>query len=401
MKNTHLVSLFFLTSINLLFSQQISDTKFGKGMINFVAKDSSFSVKFAPRFQTRYQSQWDHDDYEYAPAEYNFLIRRARLKFDGFAFSPKLVYKIELGLSNRDISGANIYNRNTPRYILDAVLKWKFYEDFELWAGQTKLPGNIERVVSSANLQLIDRSLLNSKCNIDRDIGIQLRHKSRLGGRWISREKFSIAQGEGRNITEGNIGGLQYTSRIELLPFGEFSSKGDYSQADLVREKSVKAMFSFTYDYNQDAVKTRSNMGSYMKQSNGGLFETDIVTVFIDGVVKYKGFSLTGEYAKRTADTIEALEIDGKTKTGAVVGAGNAINFQGSYLFKNNFEMTIRYTNLDFKEVTGLSDLRQITYGLSRYIVGHKLKIQADLSFSQSNGTKDYVLFRTGFDLHF
>ena len=401
MKNTHLVSLFFLTSINLLFYQQISDTKFGKGMINFVAKDSSFSVKFAPRFQTRYQSQWDHDDYEYAPAEYNFLVRRARLKFDGFAFSPKLVYKIELGLSNRDISGANIYNRNTPRYILDAVLKWKFYEDFELWAGQTKLPGNIERVVSSANLQLIDRSLLNSKFNIDRDIGIQLRHKSRLGGRWISREKFSIAQGEGRNITEGNIGGLQYTSRIELLPFGEFSSKGDYSQADLVREKSVKAMFSFTYDYNQDAVKTRSNMGSYMKQSNGGLFETDIVTVFIDGVVKYKGFSLTGEYAKRTADAIEALEIDGKTKTGAVVGAGNAINFQGSYLFKNNFEMTIRYTNLDFKEVTRLSDLLQITYGLSRYIVGHKLKIQADLSFSQSNGAKDYVLFRTGFDLHF
>ena len=123
MKNTHLVSLFFLTSINLLFSQQISDTKFGKGMINFVAKDSSFSVKFAPRFQTRYQSQWDHDDYEYAPAEYNFLVRRARLKFDGFAFSPKLVYKIELGLSNRDISGANMYKRNTPRYILDAVLK--------------------------------------------------------------------------------------------------------------------------------------------------------------------------------------------------------------------------------------------------------------------------------------
>ena len=63
--------------------------------------------------------------------------------------------------------------------------------------------------------------------------------------------------------------------------------------------------------------------------------------------------------------------------------------------------MTIRYTNLDFNEVTGLSDLRQITYGLSRYIVGHKLKIQADLSFSQSNGAKDYVLFRKGFDLHF
>ncbi|MDB4612391.1 OprO/OprP family phosphate-selective porin [Flavobacteriaceae bacterium] len=393
--------LLFVGLLSIVQAQEISDTKFGKGMINFIAKDSSFSVKFAPRIQSRFQSQWDYNEEEYDDAELNFLVRRARLKFGGFAFTPKLKYKIELGLSNRDLSGASVYNRNTPRYILDAVVMWNFHENFELWAGQTKLPGNIERVVSSANLQLIDRSLLNSKFNIDRDMGIQLRHKTKLGGNWISREKFSISQGEGRNITEGNIGGLQYTSRLELLPFGEFSSKGDYSQGDLKREESIKAMFGFTYDINNNAVKNRSNMGSYMTQSNGGLFETDITTVFIDGVIKYNGFSLTGEYASRNADTIEALEADGRTKTGAVVGAGSAINFQGSYLFKNNVEMTLRYTNVDFKEVTRLSDLQQITYGISKYVVGHSLKIQADLSFSQSSSMRDFVLFRTGFDLHF
>jgi len=393
--------LLFVGLLSIVQAQEISDTKFGKGMINFIAKDSSFSVKFAPRIQSRFQSQWDYNEEEYDDAELNFLVRRARLKFGGFAFTPKLKYKIELGLSNRDLSGASVYNRNTPRYILDAVVMWNFHENFELWAGQTKLPGNIERVVSSANLQLIDRSLLNSKFNIDRDMGIQLRHKTKLGGNWISREKFSISQGEGRNITEGNIGGLQYTSRLELLPFGEFSSKGDYSQGDLKREKSIKAMFGFTYDINNNAVKNRSNMGSYMTQFNGSLFETDITTVFIDGVIKYNGFALTGEYASRNADTIEALEADGRTKTGAVVGAGSAINFQGSYLFKNNVEMTLRYTNVDFKEVTRLSDLQQITYGISKYVVGHSLKIQADLSFSQSSSMRDFVLFRTGFDLHF
>ncbi|MDC0874840.1 porin [Flavobacteriaceae bacterium] len=386
---------------SFLKAQEVSDTKFGKGMINFIAKDSSFSVKFAPRIQSRYQGQWDFDGEEYDEANLNFIVRRARLKFGGFAFTPKLKYKMELGLSNRDISGASIYNRNTPRYILDAVIMWNFHENFELWAGQTKLPGNIERVVSSANLQLIDRSLLNSKFNIDRDMGVQLRHKTKWGGNFITREKFSISQGEGRNITVGNLGGLQYTSRLELLPFGEFSSKGDYSQGDLKREKSIKAMFGFTYDINNNAVKNRSNMGSYMTQSNGGLFETDISTVFIDGVIKYNGFALTGEYASRNADTIEALEADGRTKTGAVVGAGSAINFQGSYLLKNNLEMTLRYTNVDFKEVTRLSDLQQITYGISKYVVGHSLKIQADLTFSQSDATRDYVLFRTGFDLHF
>ena len=394
-------SFLFIPLCLLLQAQEISDTKFGNGMINFIAKDSSFSVKFAPRVQSRYQSEWSYNGEDYDPANINFSVRRARLKFGGFAFSPKLKYKIELGLSNRDISGANVYNRNTPRYILDAVVMWNFHEKFELWAGQTKLPGNIERVVSSANLQLIDRSLLNSKFNIDRDVGIQLRHKLRLGGNWIIKEKFSISQGEGRNITEGNIGGLQYTSRLELLPFGEFSSKGDYSQGDLKREKSIKAMFGFTYDINENAVKSRSNMGSYLIQSSGGLFETDITTIFLDGVIKYNGFALTGEYANRDADQIEALEEDGRTKTGAVVGAGSASNIQGSYLFKNNFEITARYTNINFKEITRLSDLKQITFGVSKYVVGHSLKIQADISLLNASGIKDNVLFRTGFDLHF
>ena len=38
------------------------------------------------------------------------------------------------------------------------------------------------------------------------------------------------------------------------------------------------------------------------------------LALFIDGIVKYNGFSVMGEYAKRKAGTIEALEQDGKTK---------------------------------------------------------------------------------------
>ena len=140
--------LLFVGLLSIVQAQEISDTKFGKGMINFIAKDSSFSVKFAPRIQSRFQSQWDYNEEEYDDAELNFLVRRARLKFGGFAFTPKLKYKIELGLSNRDLSGASVYNRNTPRYILDAVVMWNFHENFELWAGQTKLPGNKDRSIN-------------------------------------------------------------------------------------------------------------------------------------------------------------------------------------------------------------------------------------------------------------
>jgi phosphate-selective porin OprO/OprP len=401
MKLYYIIVLAFLATISSSNAQEISDAKFGKGLLNFVAKDSSFSVKFAPRIQVRSMSSWDHDGDQYGSPDHNFIVRRARLKFDGFAYSPKLKYKIELGLSNRDISGASDFNRNTPRYILDAVIMWNFHKNFELWAGQTKLPGNVERVVSSANLQLIDRSMLNSRFNIDRDLGIQLRHKSNLGGNFLMREKIAVSQGEGRNVTEGNEGGLQFTGRLEFLPFGKFASKGDYSQADLKREPSPKLMIGSTYDYNNDAVKTRSNLGSYMFRSDGSLYETPISTIFVDAMFKYKGFSFMSEYAMRDADDAVALDIDGTTPTGDIVLTGNAFNAQAGYLFKTNYEVVGRFTTVDYDDITGASPSEQYTLGVSKYIVGHKLKVQSDISYSTVDGNEDNITFRLGFDLHF
>ena len=392
------VLLLAITSLN---AQEISDTSFGKGLINFVAKDSSFSVKFAPRFQVRSMSSWDHNGNQYGSPNHNFIVRRARLKFDGFAYSPKLKYKLELGLSNRDISGANDFNRNTPRYILDAVIMWNFSGNWELWAGQTKLPGNVERVVSSANLQLVDRSLLNSRFNIDRDLGVQLRHETNLGGDFLMREKFAVSQGEGRNVTEGNEGGLQYTARLEFLPFGTFKSKGDYSQSDLKREAKPKLMLGFTYNYNQGAVRERGFAGDYMIRTDGSIYETDQTTIFADAMLKYNGFSFMGEYAKRTADDEIATELDGLTPTGDLVLTGNALNLQAGYLFKSNYEIAARFTTLEYENVTGALPTEQYTLGVNKYVVGHKLKVQSDISYTTLDGNDDNITFRLGFDIHF
>lgn len=394
------IALITIVFFNSSQAQEISDTSFGKGLINFTAKDSSFSIKFAPRFQVRSVSSWDYTGDQFGSPEHNFIVRRARLKFDGYAYSKKLVYKIELGLSNRDISGANQFNRNTPRYILDAVLKWNFSGNWELWAGQTKLPGNVERVVSSGNLQLIDRSLLNSRFNIDRDLGIQLRHKTNLGGDFLMREKLSLSQGEGRNVTEGNEGGLQYTARLEFLPLGTFKSKGDYSQSDLKREEKPKLMVGFTYNFNEDAVRERGFAGDYMLRSDGSLYETDQTTIFADAMFKYNGFSFMGEYAKRTADDEIATDVDG-TPTGDIVVTGNALNLQAGYLFKSNYEIAGRFTSTDYESVTNRAPERQYTLGLNKFIVGHKLKVQSDLSYTTLDGNEDNITFRLGFDFHF
>lgn len=396
-----LIAVLFCTCFSFSSSaQEVVDSKFGKGIFNVIAKDSSWSMKFATRIQFLSTSVLSANDPNSAEIDQNFLIRRARFKFNGFAFSPKLKYKFELGLSNRDISGGSQFTRDTPRYILDAVVMWNFAPDWELWVGQTKLPGNIERVISSGNLQFVDRSLLNSGFNIDRDVGLQLRHKDRLGKNMVIREKIAFSQGEGRNVTQGNEGGLQYTGRLEILPFGEFTSKGEYSSSDLKREPTPKLMVAATYDHNNNAVRERSNLGSYMFLADGSLYETNINTLFADAIFKYKGFSFQGEFARRDAEAAIAVEADG-TATGDVVNVGNSLNVQAGYLLKSNWEFSGRYTTVSLDNIAGGTNTDQYTAGVSKYLSGHKLKVQSDLSYTTINNQGDNWMFRLQLDVHF
>ena len=114
------ITAVFVCLASFTFSQNITNTPFGKGLINVFAKA---------------------------------YVRRARIKGSGNVFSPKVSYKFEYDVANG--------------YVLDAVLKWNFAGNWTVWFGQTKLPGNIERVFSSQKLQLVDRSLLNSRFTLD------------------------------------------------------------------------------------------------------------------------------------------------------------------------------------------------------------------------------------------
>ena len=399
MKFNYLIICATLFLCSNLSSQETSAPKFGKGLFNLIGKDSSFSMNVSARMQMLGTSNWDVNNGLSNPTS-NLLVRRARLKFSGFAYSPKLKYKLELGLSNRDIGKASSFTNEAPKYILDAVVKWNFSGNFVLWFGQTKLPGNRERVISSGDLQQVDRSLLNSRFNIDRDMGFQLRHHFNLTDTFIVKEMFAVSQGEGRNITTGNLGGHQYTSRVELLPFGKFASKGDYRGSDLKFEPTPKLALGFTYDFNNDAVKNRSNQGSYMTNDTG-FYSTNISTVFVDAMYKHKGFSLMAEYAYRDAEDAFAKNSDG-TLTGDEVQVGNALNLQTGYLLSKTLEISGRYTNIDWdSDITGKGAENQYTLGLSKYIVGHKLKVQTDVSYLDLASKTNQFMYRLQVDIHF
>ena len=384
----------------IIKAQEVTAPRFGKGLLNISGKDSTWSMNLSARVQYLTSTTWNEEENSYSGPKSNSLIRRSRIKIKGFAYHPTLTYKVELALSNRDISGGSNFTSDTPRIILDASVRWRFYKNWSIQFGQAKLPGNIERVISSSKLALVDRSMLNSTFNIDRDFGLQLKHKFNLSEKFIIKETLAISQGEGRNISKGNIGGHQYTGRLDLLPFGNFKSDGDYEGDDLRREQAPKLLLGFAYDYNNNAVKTRSNMGSYM-ETDYGLFETDITTFFINSHFKYKGFSFMGEYADRNTKDKYSKNSDGSL-TGDIVNIGSAISLQTGYVLPSNSAITGRYTNVNFdKTVTNNNNISQYTLGLSKYFEKHKLKIQSDITYENSIFFDDKIFYRLQFEIHF
>ncbi len=367
-------------------AQQKINTRLGKG-ISVVAADSSFSLKFGARFQTLYQGDLNLETKDYAD---NIMIRRARLKFDGFVYHPSVEYKVELAVANSDINGGAIpQSGNTSNIVLDAVVKWNFSDQWSLWFGQTKLPGNRERVISSQALQLVDRSYLNSRFNLDRDAGVQLHYKGRhynFAG--------AVTMGEGRNIIRKNNGGYDFTMRVEYLPFGAFMSKGDYFGADLAREETPKLSIGISYDYNDRASRERGQLGDFLNE------EKDLETWFADAHFKYRGFSSLVEYAHRISHGGPVV----RDESGDFLDSfytGRGISAQAGYLFPSDFEIAGRVTDVMPQTETQRDRNTQYTIGASRYFSNHSLKVQTDVTLIQLERKNQTLMYRLQVEVAF
>lgn len=391
MKKYLLHVLFIFACFSTMSAQGGVTAKFGKG-IRFEAPDTSLSLKFELRFQTLFELEHDLGATTDA-TQTEMMIRRARLKFSGFVFNPGWEYKVELGLSNRDIESRG-RSSDYPNIILDAFFKKRLSKNFKLRVGQFKLPGNRERVISSGSLQLVDRSLVNSRFNIDRDMGVMLEGKHKLGNMEI-RDYLAISKGEGRNRL-GFDTGLAYSGRIEWLPMGAFGGKGDYVEGAIHREETPKLSVGVWGCFNDDAQRSGGQLGSTLATPQ------DITTIGADYMFKYKGISSMGEYANR----MSTQPVD--TLAGTYVYAGQGISVQFGYMLPSNLEFNARYTQImpgaDIESVT--SGIQQPTIGVSKYWVGHNLKLQADVGYTHTDGTDWFgnageILFRVTTNLNF
>jgi len=380
-----LVSFVFFSIISFQGSAQDKPaikvfTRKQKG-VGFVTSDSVFSLNFQFRMQNRamYISKSDTD---LAPEAFEFRVRRLRMKFTGFVYNPKLTYYIQLGFSRGDMDWRGPENNNinnSPNIIRDAVIYYTPTPRLQLGFGQTKIPGNRQRVISSGDQQFFDRSIVNSRFTLDRDFG--------FFGHYTTPYvifRGSLTSGEGRNSELSN-NGLAYTGRVEFLPFGHFTGENDYQDGDLEREEKLKVSLAATYSQNDRALRTQGQLGNDLYESR------TMEAVEFDLLAKYKGWAWYSEFMNRgTSNPITVNQNNNSLIS--VVYEGQGYMSQLSYLFKNNFEIAGRYATsrpssklYDNSEVPALNEKQVENYelGVTRYFNGHRLKVQGGLMYSR------------------
>lgn len=353
----------------------------GKG-IQFTSADSLFTLAIGGRIQSVFELKRDETNNTTGG---DFLLRRCRLNIQGTAFNPKFSYRIQLGFAHGDITSANSAVQNNL-ILRDAMLFYDATKWLRFGFGQTKLPGNRQRQVSSANLQLVERSIANNNFTLDRDKGLWLYTNFKIKNA-VVKSTLAISSGEGRIISD-KIGKLCYSARLEYLPFGEFTNRGDYIESDIEREQKPKLSVAGVYSFNESTTRTMGQLGDY-------LFNSEMANIHYYGadlIFKYKGFSLESEFYNRTSNKGVIANKKDTTQRNNII-SGRTFMIQSGCFITKRLEIAARYAqiNPDSAIASNMKIQKEYVIGLSHYFFKHNLKLQTDLTYLDNMDNKSFI----------
>lgn len=347
---------------------------YGKG-VGLTSPDSLFQFNIRFRMQNRV-TYLDGEDQ--APA-YDGQIRRLRLRFDGYVGNPKFLYAIQLSFAAADVG--EVHDGQNINIIRDAVVFYRPNKHWNISFGQTKLPGNRQRVNSSGGLELTDRSINNAKFTIDRDFGFQVHNLNEFADKFSYNLKAAVSTGEGRNITGKADDGVAVTGKVELMPLGAFTNDGTYFEGDIVREKTPKLLVSGAFQQNNLARRTQGQLGD-------DLFEPRTMrSFFADVMLKYNGWAAMSSYMSRNT-TENAVTVNPTNSLESnYVFTGSGFDYELSYIFPSKYQLISRYsTQKVHRDIEKFApDSQQLSFGITKYIWEHTFKLQTEFTYNTLN----------------
>lgn len=362
------------------------DFELGNGL-NFSFNEGNYQFKISGMVQPSIAFKKLED----TDADYFFNAKRTYFNISGKALKEKVSFFIQTDFS-----------LNTP--LLDAWVAFHPTDHLNITFGQKQTIGNNrELLIMETKLQFPDRSLLSSSLsNSGREFGLFVDYT-------FGYEKFAIVpqiavtSGDGRNSfgadsRDVDYGGFKYAARLDVYPLGTFTKGNDDLVADLAHEQQLKMVVGAAASFNDGASNgVGEGHGDFLLfNALGNQQQPDYRQVYTDLLVKYKGFSLLGEYVVASATNLDGTFTDNlganemaPTQISEFLSLGNAMNVQLGYVTESGFGADFRYstTTPEFGDNANsqLRDQDAVTLGLSKYFKNNDLKLQAAVSSINDN----------------
>jgi len=362
--------------------EQMRTRQFGKASwipaegLRVQTDDERFSLTFRLRVQLRYELQ--HDD-ETGDIGHLFSVRRARLQFKGNVFGKHNKYYLQIATSPSDVGWTDGRATFTP--IRNWEISFDYLRDLTVTIGQMKVPFNRQRVISSGDIALPDRTEVNNEFNLDRDIGVMLSSND-IGGLGYLRYRLGVFNGEGRDAYQFDRG-LLYVARVEVVPSGDAARDWDGDEVDWDRQMRPSVSLSGSYAFHDRASRERGSLGG--GPLDGGT--TNFHHGEADVMVQVAGLTVSSEfhYRKGIRSFGDATVTD---DMGALVPAPQTPARSGlGYFVQAGFLVPRipvglvarwgqRFGQGDGTQ-TSLANRDELGAGLNWYIARHSLKLQA------------------------
>ncbi len=360
------------------------DYKVGKGF-TFTSPDEKFQLSLGGRLQARY-SFFDRDqdsgDASQDQDVSQFQIRRMKVWMNGYAYTKDLTYLLQIDTTQTSSTPSSGTGNSGAKFIDHAYFNYRIIDEFQVLAGQTKVPFGRQWLTSSGSLSFVDRSPASDAFRPGYDIGVKLNGKIAKG---LVNYDLGVYGGKGQGITSSNNDN-SFAARVAVNPLGELA----YNEADLdtTDKPLVSVGANYFYDkvqYTRGATAALSTFEStnlnFMSSSgwltaanafNRGI-QSEQVNVHLfggDAAFKWMGAYAVAEYLLGQANG---------DRSDAELRAHGYFIQAGYCVLPKKLEVAARWSYVDSNRDAS-NDLRtEVGGAVSYYFNKHNLKLQGDV----------------------
>jgi hypothetical protein len=277
-----------------------------------------------------------------------YALRSAKFILHGHIYDPSLTYHFQINAGDGKVAAEDIY------------LLWSPTRSVGLLVGQFEVPFNRQHITLEAYQQLIDRSIVDQRYNLQRDMGAAV---------YLADEQHTAEATIGmwngsRQDAPNDNGSYLWTGRLAWNPWGPIA----FREADLDDSPRPRLSIAAAGAYNPDRIvpaATTAASATELRDIRQGVGEITL---------RYRGLSLSVEaHARRQQEA-------GKQKSdrGGFVQAGY-------FLVPRRVEIVARAAEIG-GDLAATDTAHEQTAGINYYLRGHRFKLQADASRLELHG---------------